>query len=133
MTGIMNFLRNLLYKFGIGSKPETVREEVVQVQSGPEPRVGRIASEAIFAIKDGYLVVILDHHFKDVPSWMEWDAERKIASITQLGGDMDEVEADIKDEYVYALIDAKRVLLASNSNDKKIVHFIPFIARKMAA
>lgn len=133
MTGIMNFLRKLLYKFGIGSESETPREEGVKVKPEPESRVGKIDTEAVFAIKDGYLVVILDHHFGDVPSWMEWDAERKVASITQLGGDMDEVDADIKDEYVYALIDAKRVLLASNSNDKKIVHFIPFIARKQAA
>lgn len=133
MTGIMNFLRNLLYKFGIGSHDQEPQAEVVVRESGPETRIGKIDTEAVFAIKDGYLVVILDHHFGDVPSWMEWDAERKIASITQLGGDMDEVSADIKDEYVYALIDAKRVLLASNSNDKKVVHFIPFIARKQAA
>lgn len=103
------------------------------IEPEPEARVQKVDAEAIFAIKDGYLVVILDHQFNDVPSWMEWDAERKIASITHLGGNTDEVEADIKDEHVYALIDAKRVLLASNSNDKKIVHFVPFIARKQAA
>lgn len=113
--------------------PEELHQESQGNRSEPENRIGKIDTEAIFAIKDGYLVVILDHRFDDVPSWMEWDAERKVVSITHLGGNMDEVEADIKDEYVYALIDAKRVLIASNSNDKKIVHFIPFIARKQAA
>ena len=133
MTGIMNFLRNLLYKFGIGSPPEEPRNEAPASHYQPEPRFGKIDGEAIFATKDGYLVVVLDHQFSDVPSWMEWDAERKIVSITHLGGDMDEVHADIKDEYVYALIDAKRVLLASNQNDKKVVHFVPFLTRKKLA
>lgn len=133
MTVIMNFLRKLLYKIGIGLPMEEPQKEAPMGEQQPDFRVGKIDTEAIFAIKDGYLVVILDHLFEDVPSWMEWDAERRVVSITHLGGNMDEVEADIKDEHVYALIDAKRVLLASNSNDKKIVHFVPFIARKQAA
>ena len=129
----MNFLRNLLYKIGIGSPPEEPRKEAPAYVSQPKARFGKIDGEAIFAMKDGYLVVILDHQFDDVPSWIEWDAERKIVSITHLGGDMDEVSADIKEEHVDALIDAKRVLLASNQNDKKIVHFVPFLARKNVA
>ena len=131
MTGLMNFLRNLLYKLGIGSPPE--EESAVMPSQVPErtqPRMGKIDREVVFAMKDGYMVLMVDHQFDGVPSWIEWDAERKTVSFTQMGGDMDEMNADIKVEYIDALIDTKKVLLVSNDNAKKIVHFVPFIARK---
>ena len=76
------------------------------------------------------MVLMVDHQFDGVPSWIEWDNDRKTVSFTQMGGDMDEMNADIKVEYIDALMDAKKVLLVSNDNEKKIVHFVPFIARK---
>lgn len=95
-----------------------------------EPQLERIEQEAVFGMRDGYLVISLEHHFTDIPNWVEWDAGRKMVSIAQAGGDMAEVYADIKDEYVDALMDMGRVLLVSNDNDKRIVHFVPFLARK---
>ncbi len=130
MSGIINFLRNLIYKRK-GGTPSDEQPPSPEVRSQTmEPQRSKIAGEAVFGLKDGYLVVSVDHSFADIPNWVEWDAERKVVNITQVGGDMDEVYADIKDEYVDALVDMKKVLLVSNDNAKKIVHFVPFLARK---
>lgn len=130
MLGLIEFLRNLLYKF-IG-KPASVVEvppEEVRYHT-QEPQTTKIDGEAVFGIKDGHLVVIVDHQFSDMPSWVEWDAGRKMVNITQISGDMGEVPADIKDVHFEALMDMKKVLLVSNDNAQKIVHFVPFLARK---
>ncbi|MAE52413.1 MAG: hypothetical protein CMH27_11440 [Micavibrio sp.] len=130
MTGLMNFLRNILYKLGVGSPPAEDTAIPSQVPERTQPRMGKIDQEVVFAMRDGYMVLMVDHQFDGVPSWIEWDNDRKTVSFTQMGGDMDEMNADIKVEYIDALMDAKKVLLVSNDNEKKIVHFVPFIARK---
>lgn len=131
MRSIINFLRNLFYKSEGEAffeeqvaNPETVRQQT------KEPQHTRIESEAVFGMKDGYLVVMIDHKFQDIPSWVEWDASTKMVNIAHQSGDTDEVHADIKPEHIDALVDMKKVLLVSNDNDKKIVHYLPFLARR---
>lgn len=101
-----------------------------QLPDRTQPRLGKIDREVIFAEKGGYVVLMVDHQFDGVPSWIEWDHARKTVSFTQMGGDVDEMNADIRVEFLDALMDTKKVLLVSNDNTKKIVHFVPFIARK---
>lgn len=130
MSDIIELLRKMLYKLGLGTSPESEDETVpVQIPERTQPRSGRIDREVVFALKDGYMVLMVDHQFDGVPSWIEWDQSRKTVSFAQMGGDMDEMNADIRAEYVDALMDTKKVLLVSNDNTKKIVHFVPFIAR----
>ncbi|MFN3699999.1 MAG: hypothetical protein ACK4VI_00590 [Alphaproteobacteria bacterium] len=131
MQRIINLLRNLFYKLGLTGKSEAEPERMPsQIPERTQPRVGRIDQEAVFAMKDGYLVLAVDHQFDGVPSWIEWDGSRNIVSFTQMGGDMDEMGATIKAEYVQKLIELKKVLLVSNDNGQKIVHFVSFIARQ---
>ncbi len=131
MTNLIEILRKLLYKLGIGSPPYDGPVSMpAQVPERTQPRSGKIDREVVFAVKDGYMVLMVDHQFDGVPSWIEWDNSRKTVSFTQMGGDMDEMNADIKDEFIDALMDTKKVLLVSNDNAKKIVHFVPFIPRK---
>lgn len=131
MGRLIDLLTKLLYKLKGGtSLPETKVSMPAQLPEKTQPRFGRIDQQVVFAQKDGYMVLIVDHQFDGLPSWIEWDAATKTVSFTQMGGDMDEMNADIKAEFVDVLMDTKKVLLVSNDNTKKIVHFVPFIARR---
>lgn len=131
MQSIIKLLRNLIYKYFGGSAPKEQAVSAPEVREQTKaPQINKIETEAVFGMKDDYLVVMIDHEFQDIPNWVEWDAVRKMVNITHQGGDMDEVFADIKEEHIDALVDAKRILLVSNDNTKKRVHFLPFLARK---
>jgi len=98
-----------------------------------EPRRGRISTEPLIAMNDGYLVVVVNHVFEDMPSWVEWDAERHVLTIMQMGGQMDEAHVDIKPEEYESLKRMRKLLLVSNDNkdnkSEKIVHYVAFLAR----
>lgn len=127
----INFLKNLLHKLiggNSGPMPTSVRANIHS-----EPRRGVIEAEPMVALKDGKLVVVLDYMFEDIPSWVEWDNERQVLSITQMGGQMDEVKVKIRKDYYETLEKSRKVLLVSNDNkenDEKIVHYVSFLARK---
>lgn len=127
MESLINFLRNLMYKLGLGRDAPEPGEKAPPPQ--PEPRLGKIEKEPLLAMKDEHLVLIVDHTFEDVPSWVEWDPERRVISITHMNGQVDEASAEIKAEFAETLKQARKLLLVSNDNDEKIVHFVTFIAR----
>ena len=129
MAGFIDFLRNLLQKLGIGSSGKA-RETAVSENYDEALKVGIISQEPLLAFKDGYLVIIVDHTFDDVPSWVEWDQERQTISITQMDGHTDEAKVNIKAEHVQTLEQARKLLLVSNDNEEKIVHYVPFLTRK---
>ena len=85
------------------------------------------------AVKDGHLVIVIDHVFEDIPSWIEWDAEREMLTITQMGGQMDETHVHIEQDAYESLRRMRKLLLISNDNaqktEEKIVHYIAFLPR----
>ena len=68
-----------------------------------------------------------------MPSWVEWDSERKVITITQMNGDLDEAAIDLKEEYFESLKMAQKLLLVSNENasndNERIMHTVSFLSR----
>lgn len=130
VDGIINFLRKILYILGIpGNSARPAESARLQVEIQTEPKRGIIVREPLLAIKDGFLVVVVDHRFANVPSWVEWDAERGVLSIAQMNGDLDEARLRLKDEHKKTLAKEHKLLLVSNKDGESIVHFVPFLAR----
>ena len=126
-TGEMiSFLSNLIHKLTVRTSPYPPR---LISQMEPDPPRRKIVQEPFFALKDGFLVVVVDHSFDDVPSWVEWDAARKVLSIAQMNGQIDEAHAEIAPNHYETLQNSRKLLLVSNDNKEKIVHFLPFLAR----
>jgi hypothetical protein len=129
----MSFLKNFIHKLRdilFGQEPVA---PVPVSRPQPDARRGRIEKEPMLALKDGKLVVVVDYMFEDVPSWIEWDQEREILSITQMGGQMDEMKVAIRKDHYDVLEQTRKVLLVSNDNkgnDEKIVHYLSLLTRK---
>lgn len=124
------FMAHLLNLFGLKCKaeeplptPKTVIEEQ------PEPKRNKISKEPIMGIKDGYLVMVVQYTFDNIPSWVEWDNERKTVTITEMNGDINEADIDLKSEHVDRLNNVHKLLLVSNNNEEQIIHYVQFLAR----
>ena len=94
-----------------------------------EPQKGKINKEPLLAMEGGRLVMVLDHMFSDIPGWVEWNPDTQMVSITQVGGRVDEVRTAISRQHVEALLAARKLLLVSNKEDGKIMHFVPFLVK----
>lgn len=130
MTIISKFLNFLMHILGLGSKKEPVIvEKKVYVEDQTEPKRNKIWQEPVLGFKDGYLVMVVQYKFDNIPSWVEWDGDRKIVTITQMNGDIDEADLELKAEHLERLQDVQKMLLVSNDNDEKIMHYVQFLAR----
>ncbi len=137
MANIISFLTNLLHKIGLG--PRLTQEEFDALpkveKPGIEPRKGKIDQEPLLAYEEGHLVMVIDHVFDGVPSWVEWDAQRQVVSVVHVAGDIDEAEVKVKSEHVEILKQAQKLLLVSNVNEpgndnkEKIMHYVSFLSR----
>ncbi len=107
----------------IEDAPPVVYEEFTQ------PKFNRIQNEPIIALKDDHLVLVFDHQFDNIPSWVEWDKERSIVTISHMNGDTDEAPLEIKDDFIPNMQGDKKILLVSNDNDEKIMHYVQFLSR----
>lgn len=102
--------------------------------TGPFFRVLR--REPLLAEKDGYLVLVVDEVLEDMPSWVEWDPDRNIISITHMSGGVLEARMYIPPAYLDNLRQKRKLLLVSNKGDhqggqgdEKIMHYTPFLAK----
>ena len=129
MGRFSNFLINIWHNFKGWFSTDNADYSPVIYPSQTEPRRGVITKEPALGYEDGFLVMVLDHSFESIPSWVEWDAERKIFSIMQMAGEVDEVKVQIAPEHLKTLEVARKLLLVSNDNDNRIVHFVPYLAR----
>lgn len=103
--------------------PEPVYEEYTQ------PKFNKIDIEPILALKNDHLVMVLQHQFSNIPSWVEWDNERQVVTIAHMNGDIDEAPLELKEEHISMLGEQKKILLVSNDNANKIMHAVKFISR----
>ena len=131
MAGLISFLKNIIYKLiGLDVRSDQASAGISAVEDTSIPRCGTIEKEPIIGFEDGSLVMVVDHHFPNVPSWIEWDEARGVISITQMNGDMDEARVVLKKEHFDKLAAEKKMLLISNDNNVATVNFINFIARR---
>lgn len=130
MTLIHKFLNHLMHILGHRPKkqPESIVEKVY-VEDQTEPKRNKINLEPILGFKDDYLVMVVQHRFDNVPSWVEWDSDRKTVTITQMNGDIDEAKLELKTEHLNKLKNVQKLLLVSNDNEEKIMHYVQFLAR----
>lgn len=138
MSGFSNFFTNILYKLGLRAPAPalsgTEQGGGAEPEADSKPKVRIIRTEPYLGKEGEHLVLVLDHSFENVPSWVEWDPERKIAAIAQMNGDLDEVRLVIGAQYIEQLRSEKKLLLvsndtASNDNRAKIIHYVPFLPR----
>jgi len=127
---LIDFLHKIGLSFGANSE-QSAQPSPVEPQT--DPKRGIIPTEPLLALEGGKLVMVVEHHFENVPSWVEWDKERQIVTITQMNGDLDEAKLDIKDEYTEHMEVARNLLLVSldvsNDNEERIMHSVPILAR----
>lgn len=130
MTIFNNIFNYLMHILGLRTKkePEPVVEKVY-VEEQTEPKRNKIDLEPILGFKDNYLVMVVQHRFENIPSWVEWDSDRKTVTITQMNGDIDEAKLDLKTEQLERLKNVQKLLLVSNDNEEKIMHYVQFLAR----
>ena len=137
MQKIIQILTNCLQNLGVLRASEAQQSasdaENVQVETQTDPKVGKIDHEPLLALEEGKLVMVVDHYFENMPSWVEWDSERKVITITQMNGDLDEAAIDLKEEYFESLKMAQKLLLVSNENasndNERIMHTVSFLSR----
>ncbi|GEM_PF-1236441 len=134
MFNIIRILIDFLHKIGLsfGTKSEqSARPMPVETQT--DPKRGIIHKDPLLAFEDGKLVMVVEHHFENVPSWVEWDKDRQIVTITQMNGDLDEAKLEIKEDCIGRLEMARNLLLVSldvsNDNDERIMHSVPILIR----
>ncbi len=130
MPDVIGLLRKFVYnlrRLFSSAEPEVFYTGPLETQ--PDPRLGVIAAEPLVAFKDGFLVVAVEHVFGNVPSWVEWDAERCVLSFTQMNGDMDEASVFLAPAHLELLQVAQKLLLVSLEGENSVVHFLPFLAR----
>lgn len=131
MSKLIKILTNILHKLRLCDECASGVREVAPdaVEAQTEPKRCVIEKEPLLALKDGHLVLVVEHSFSNVPSWVEWDGESRVMTIAQMNGDLDEAKIEIKKEFLEQLKAAKKVLLVSNDNEERIMQCIPFFAR----
>lgn len=130
MGFIFNFFKTLFKNKRASETVEPSSSAPPAFEESSVPHQGIIAEEPVLAFEDGFLVMIVNHRFPNIPSWVEWDSERQVIAITQMNGDMDEAKISLKEEYYEQLAKENKILLVSNDNDQATVHFVSFIARR---
>jgi len=128
MPDIMEFLTNISDNIRGRSSGDLL--DFLASNPVTEPQKGKIKKEPLLAVEDGKLVMVVDHEFDDIPSWVEWDPDAQMVSIALMGGKTDEVRTVIKRDYLETLLAALKLLLVSGSENGKVMHYVPFLVRK---
>ena len=140
MKNILKNLTELITNQGVSVvEHDDVRaafEKVMESQSDqnyPHERRNQIFGEPFLAIEEGELVMMVDHVFHNIPSWVEWDAKRSILRVAEMNGTINDARVNLKGEYLKELEQRRKILMISNqrgkSDDDKIMHYVPFLSR----
>ncbi|MFK7839592.1 MAG: hypothetical protein AB8B83_04620 [Bdellovibrionales bacterium] len=133
MSKIIEILRNCLQNLGVLRPKDAPQADLEPVETQTEPKIGKIGHEPLLALENGNLIMVVDHYFENIPSWVEWDSERKVITITHMNGDHDEAAIDLKEEYYESLKMAQKLLLVSNENasndNERIMQTVSFLSR----
>ncbi len=123
MAGLLH--RFLTYcRYILGDRPdapapvaEPVREETPLIGSH-----GRLTADTVLMVQNGHVVLVVDHDFLDIPSFVEWDRSRKSLGIAQLGGAVAEVKANLPREMHEPLSGTRTIMLMTRYNGADVAH-----------
>ena len=73
-------------------------------------------------IQNGHVVLVVDHDFLDIPSFVEWDKSRKSLGIAQMGGAVAEVKANLPREMNEPLSATRTIMLMTRYNGNDVAH-----------
>lgn len=139
---------DFLYNYGIGKKGESAPApaqiwekpqnwwgvadgETSQTSSGDLvlEEVGKLDAPTLLLNEGNQAVLIIEHDFRDIPSWVEWDRKDRTLSLALMGGGL--LELPLSPEALEnALIDRiRRLLLVTGNTTEKISHFVAIITR----
>lgn len=99
---------------------------------------GPLGADALLLKEDDKIVLSVDFFFSDMPSWIEWDSERKKLGIVQMGGAIAELDLELPESHIVNFEKARQVYLVTRkgqkrlemANDQKLVHSVNLIVRK---
>lgn len=126
---MLKFLKKILGLNKEKVQEQTLPEPAFTHEEFTQPKFHRFDQEPVLALKDEKLVMIIEHQFQSVPSWVEWDQDRNTITIAHVNGDTDEAPLELKQEYISQLGEQHKILLISNDNDQKIMHTVRFVMR----
>lgn len=131
MKKIKEFLNCFLYFLGIKKKPDggdrSLQPAEAPVYAGPQIID---SANAILMHHNDNVALVVDHDFKDVPSWIEWDCGQNKLAIAQMGGTITELQVKLQKEELDRYKDRKRLYLVVTQNGEKIIHSLSFIVRE---
>lgn len=116
-----------MYKLGL-SEPEP--DLPARPEPAGQPLVGThgiIDVDVLMLKKDQQLVMVVDHEFLDIPSWVEWDKSRESVGIAQASGAVAEIKNAIPDKFKAELSGVNSLLLLTKFNGVKVAHTISLI------
>lgn len=111
-------------RYILGGRPAAPVKPVVP-ESAYEPLVGthgRLSADVVLLIQNGHVVLVVDHEFTDIPSFIEWDRSRKSLGVAQMGGAVAEVKANLPAEMNGPLNESRTILLMTRFNGAKVAH-----------
>ena len=83
---------------------------------------GRLSADTVLMIQNGHVVLVVDHDFLDIPSFVEWDKSRKSLGIAQMGGAVAEVKANLPREMNEPLSATRTIMLMTRYNGNDVAH-----------
>lgn len=123
MYGLLH--RFLTYcKYILGGRPKAPVKPV-EPEGTYEPLQGthgRLSSDVVLLIQNGHVVLVVDHEFDDIPSFIEWDRTRKSLGVAQMSGAVAEVKANLPPEMNGPLSSSRTILLMTRFNGNKVAH-----------
>lgn len=125
-------LRNFLYTLFVGTAPVAPPKNRPYPIQAPGGANGQLNVDALLVWEDerDTLVLVIDQDLHDVPVWVDWDIPLGVTGIAQHNGSYATVALKIADEYREMLKGLKRILIVTKTDDKNVVHHVPFIVRE---
>ncbi len=124
MPIVNNLLSNTLYKIGWRQQ---YAESALPFDNGAV--VEELKADALLMKEDNRVVLVIDQEFDDVPGWIEYDAGSGEFALAMTQGQVAVLSLDIPNDDLEPMKLAQRLLLITNVEDKKLMHFLPFLLR----
>ncbi len=91
---------------------------------------GRLDAPTLLLNEGNQAVLIIEHDFRDIPSWVEWDRKGWRLSLALMGGGLLELPLTSETLAQAPVEGIKRLLLVTGSTEKdRISHFVAIITR----
>jgi len=145
---LKTLLTPLLYKLGLGKsdvsderkpaprhdwwdtpKPGNTETATDALTFELEGTTGFLDVPTLLLVENNQVVLIVDHEFKDIPSWVEWDRTWQKLSIVQMGGALAELALGPEILREAEIDKVRRLLLVTGPTENRLSHFVSIIIR----